>query len=90
MSTDPFTDPDDPSEEWVDVRMTDPDAGEWEVDAVVADGRVEYLDLRVRPELLADFVGCLIEDVDDARGSAVLAGVAADHDLDPDGGTVEE
>ena len=84
MTADPFTDPDDPADEWVDVRMTDPDAGEWDVDVVVADGRVEYIDLRVRPELLADFVACLIEDVDDARGSAVLADVADDQDLDPD------
>ena len=94
MSDDVFTAPDDaersPSEngsdrqtdEWVDIRMTDPDAGEWNVDAVVVDGRVEYVDLQVRPDVLADFVDCLVDDVSTARAEEVLQRVAAAQDVD--------
>lgn len=77
-----FTDPDDASEEWVDVRMTDPDAGEWDVDFVVVDGHVEYVDLRIRPDLLAAFVGCLVEDVSGDRAGEVLADVADRNGVD--------
>lgn len=63
-------------DEWVDIRMTDPEAGEWEVDTVVLDGRVQYVDLRIRPELLASFVDCLVADVDDDQARDVLETVA--------------
>lgn len=63
-------------DEWVDIRMTDPEAGEWEVDTVVIDGRVQYVDLRIRPELLSSFVDCLIDDVDDERAREVIETVA--------------
>lgn len=63
-------------DEWVDIRMTDPEAGEWEVDTVVIDGQVQYVDLRIRPELLASFVDCLIDDVDSERARSVLETVA--------------
>ena len=76
MADETFTDPDDTHEEWVDVRMTDPDAGEWDVDVVVVDGHVEYLDLRVKPDHLAAFVECLFDDVDGDRAGDVLADVA--------------
>ncbi|WP_136717931.1 hypothetical protein [Halorientalis salina] len=63
-------------DEWVDIRMTDPEAGEWEVDTVVLDGRVQYVDLRVRPELLDSFVDCLVDDVGDERAREILETVA--------------
>lgn len=64
------------ADEWVDVRMTDPEAGEWTVDAVVLDGRAAYLDLRVRRELLASFVACLLDDLDESAAGRVLAEIA--------------
>lgn len=94
MSDDVFTDPEDgdraPSEngtdrqddEWVDIRMTDPAAGEWNLDAVVVDGRVEYVDLQVRPDVLADFVDCLVDDVSTERAREILERVAAGQDVD--------
>ncbi|MBV0925508.1 hypothetical protein KTS45_14980 [Halomicroarcula limicola] len=83
MTTDAFTDPDDGSE-WVDVRMTDPDAGEWDIDVVVADGRVEYVDLRIRPSLLSGFIDCLVEDVAEERAHEVLRETAARNGIDLD------
>lgn len=71
-------------EEWVDVRMTEPGAGEWDLDLVVVGGRVEYADLRVRPDLVASFVECLVADVSDERASEVLATVARRQGIDPD------
>ena len=82
MADETFTDPDDASEEWVDVRMIDPDEGEWDVDLVVVDGRVEYVDLRVKPDRLAAFVECLIDDVGDDRAGEVLADVVDRNDID--------
>lgn len=76
MADEIFTDPDDERDEWVDVRMTDPEAGEWDVDVVVAEGHVEFLDLRVRPEYLAGFLECLVDDVDDEQARTVLRTVA--------------
>jgi len=64
------------SDKWVDIRMTDPEAGEWEIDTVVLDGRVQYVDLRIRPDLLASFVDCLVADVDDDQARDVLETVA--------------
>ena len=69
-------------DEWVDIRMTDPEAGEWEVDTVVLDGRVQYVDLRIRPELLASFVECLVDDVDGERAREVLETVARRQDIE--------
>jgi len=68
-----FTDPEDSTENRVDVRMTGPDEGEWDVDLVVVDGRVDYVDLRVRPKPLAPFVECLLDDIDDERANSLLA-----------------
>lgn len=62
--------------EWVDVRMTDPEEGEWTVDSVVIDGRTEYLDLKVRKDLLASFVACLLGDLDTDTAESVLAEAA--------------
>jgi hypothetical protein len=76
---------DDTTDEWVDVGMSDPDEGEWGVDVVVVGGRVEYLDLRIRPELLASFSECLVDDVGDERAEEVLAEVADRQDVDLDG-----
>lgn len=76
MSEAPFSDTDENRGDWVDVRMTDPDEGEWDVDVVVVEGRVEYVDLRVRPELLADFLECLIEDVGAERAGRILDNLA--------------
>jgi hypothetical protein len=87
MTEDAFTDPEDGHEEWVDVRMTDPEEGEWDVDVVVAGGRVEYVDLRVKPELLASFVECLIDDVAESRARSILAEVADRNDVDVEGAT---
>ena len=78
-----FEAPDEPSDGWADVRMTDPDVGEWEIDAVVMDGRVEYVDLRIKPELLTGFLTCLLDDVDDERADAILSRVRARRGLDP-------
>ncbi|NHN48131.1 hypothetical protein G9464_11035 [Halostella sp. JP-L12] len=77
-----FTEPDDPDEEWVDVRMSDPQESEWDVDAVVVGGQVEYVDLRIRPELLDGFVGCLLDDVSEERAEALLRTVAERQGVD--------
>lgn len=82
MSDDAFTDPDEPAEDWADVRMTDPDEGEWDLDAVVLGGRVEHVDLLVRPDLLAEFVDCLLDDVSADRAEQILAEVAQRQGID--------
>lgn len=76
MPNEIFTEPDTPADEWADIRMTNPEEGEWDVDFVVASGEVGYVDLRVRPDLLPSFISCLIDDVDDDRASAILSDVA--------------
>jgi hypothetical protein len=76
MVDEPFTDPEEIHEDWADGRMTDPEEEEWDLDVVVLDERVEYVDLRIKPELLVDFVDCLIQDAADDRAEAVLAAVA--------------
>jgi hypothetical protein len=81
MSSDIFTDPEDARENWVDVRMSDPDQGEWDIDAVVVDGRVEYVDLRVQPALLADFVECLVDDVSEERANRIVRSLVDRRDL---------
>lgn len=82
MADDIFTDPDETREQWADVRMTDPDEGEWDIDVVVAQGRVEYVDLRIKSELLTAFLDCLIEDVGHQRASRILASIAERNELD--------
>lgn len=82
MNDDIFTDPDDTREQWVDVRMTDPDEGEWDIDVVVAQGQVEYVDLRIKPDLLTAFVNCLIDDLDHRQASKILASIAESNELD--------
>lgn len=82
MTADVFTDPDETREQWVDVRMTDPEEGEWDIDVVVAEGRVEYVDLRIKPDLLSAFVECLIDDLGRDRASAILAAIAERNELD--------
>ena len=76
MSEDVFTEPDETDGEWVDVRMTEPHAGEWDIDAVVVGGQVEYVDLQIRPGLVDGFVECLLDDVSDERAAEILADVA--------------
>lgn len=88
--TDVFTDPDDTTDEWVDVRMTDPDAGEWDIDVVVAEGRVEFVDLRIRPALLAGFIDCLVDDVAATRAREILAETARKHGIEVGDLTTEE
>jgi hypothetical protein len=56
--------------------MTDPQEEEWDIDLVVADGQVEYVDLRIRPELLTGFVECLVDDLDDEGATRVLTRLA--------------
>lgn len=76
MTDEIFTDPEETSGEWVDVRMTNPEEGEWDVDLVVVDGRVSYVDLRIRPELLEGFLECLIDDISEDRGRRLLTEMA--------------
>jgi hypothetical protein len=83
MDEDVFTTPEEPTDDWVDVRMTDPAAGEWDIDLVVADGTVEFVDLRIKPSLLAGFIDCLVDDVADERASEILARAARMQGLDP-------
>lgn len=82
MTDEIFTEPEESADEWVDIRMTDPEEGEWDVDLVVVDGQVNYVDLRIRPELLAAFVECLIDDVDGDRASRVLTKLAERKNID--------
>jgi len=84
MTDETFTEIDDDAAEWVDVRMTDPEAGEWDIDVVVADGQVEFVDLRIAPALLAGFIDCLVDDVADTRAREILAEAARKQGLDPD------
>lgn len=82
MTEEVFTEPADESENWVDVRMTNPEAGEWDVDLVVVDGRVSYVDLRIRPELLAGFVECLIDDAETDYAEGILTELAERKNID--------
>ena len=90
MTDEVFTETDESRDEWVDVRMTDPEAGEWDIDVVVADGRVEFVDLRVKPALLAGFIDCLVDDVAEARAREILAAAARKQGLEPDDLVAEE
>ena len=84
MTDDVFTDTDESADDWVDVRMTDPAASEWDIDVVVAGGQVEFVDLRIRPELLAGFIDCLVDDVGGERAEEILAAAARRQGLDPE------
>lgn len=90
MTTDVFTDPEETAEEWVDVRMTNPEEGEWDVDIVVVDGQVNYVDLRIKPELLAGFLECLIDDISDERGNSLLTEMVERNNTDRSADTHEE
>lgn len=90
MSANKFTAPDATDDEWADVRMQDPDEGEWDVDVVVAGGRVEYVDLRIRPDHLAPFIDCLFDDVGPERANAILSQVADSTERDPDHESVDD
>ena len=72
MTDETFTDPEDATDEWIDVRMTEPEAEEWDLDLVVVDGQVNYVDLRIRPELLTSFVECLVDDISEDRARKLL------------------
>jgi len=80
---DVFTETDDPAESWVDVRMTDPDEGEWDVDVVIAEKQVEYVDLRIRPALLEGFLDCLFDDLSDEHAQSLLAATLERQGVDP-------
>ncbi|MDS0220338.1 hypothetical protein NDI54_03125 [Haloarcula sp. S1AR25-5A] len=80
---DVFTETDDPAEAWVDVRMTDPEEGEWDVDVVIAEKQVEYVDLRIRPALLEGFLDCLFDDLSDERAQSLLAATLDRQGVDP-------
>ena len=82
MTDDMFTEPEDTSDGWVDVRMTNPEKEEWDIDLVVVDGQVDYVDVRIRPDLLGEFVECLVGDLGEDRASALLAGIAERNDVD--------
>jgi len=85
---DVFTETDAAAGEWVDVRMTDPDAGEWDIDVVVDSGRVEFVDLRIDPTLLTGFIDCLIQDVAEDRAREIVEETAAKHGVDLDAADV--
>lgn len=82
MTDEVFTEPEDDTDDWVDVRMTNPEEGEWDVDFVVVDGQVNYVDLRIRPELLAEFMECLIDDTDKDRADRILSRIAEQKNVD--------
>lgn len=82
MTDEVFTEPEEDTDNWVDVRMTNPEEGEWNVDFVVVDGQVNYVDLRIRPELLAGFVECLIDDIDEDRTNRILTKIAEQKNID--------
>ena len=90
MSDEAFVDPETTREEWAGVRMTDPEEEEWDVDVVVVGGTVEYVDLRVRPELLADFVDCIADDLDDEGVEGLLSTLAARNGVDLAGVSASE
>ncbi|MBX0349574.1 MULTISPECIES: hypothetical protein [Haloarcula] len=90
MGDDVFTDTDETADDWVDVRMTDPEEGEWDIDVVVAEGQVEFVDLRIRPALLSGFIECLVDDVAEARAKTIIADAANRHGLDPGDFVAEE
>lgn len=90
MSADAFREPEEPADNWADVRMTDPEIGEWDLDAVVLEGQVEYVDLRVQPSLLGAFMECLLEDASRDRTAAILQRLITSQDISPDEFTSEE
>lgn len=82
MPNEIFTDPESATERWASIRMTEPSEKEWDVDFVVAGGQVEYVDLRVRPELLTPFVARLLDDVDAETARTILSDVADRNEID--------
>lgn len=63
--------------------MNAPEEGEWDVDVVVLDGRVECVELRIRASVLADFVDCLADDAGPERTRAVVERLAAGEGATP-------
>lgn len=82
MPNEIFTEPESATDKRASIRMTEPAEKEWDVDFVVAGGRVEYVDLRVRPELLTPFVACLLDDVDAETARTILSDVADRNEID--------
>lgn len=82
MVEDIFKDGEDSGEEWADVRMVDPTEREWDIDLIVDGGHVEYVDLRIKAELLVEFIDCLIEDVGHERAGRILSEVVERSDAD--------
>ena len=82
MTDEVFTGTEDDMDNWVDVRMINPEEGEWNVDFVVVDGQVNYVDLRIRPEVLAGFVDCLIDDTDTDQAKRILTTIAERKNID--------
>lgn len=54
---------------------------------MVVDGQVNYVDLRIQPELLATFVECLIEDMGDEHAGRILREMAERQNVDLDAQT---
>lgn len=52
------------------------------MDFVVVDGQVNYVDLRIRPELLDGFIECLIDDLGKDRTSRMLTEIAERKHID--------
>lgn len=90
MSENVFVNPDSQAEKWADIRMTDPEKDEWDVDVVIVNGQVEYVDVRVRPSLLGEFMECLLDDVDDERAATILENITPQQEPDPEVDTDEE
>jgi hypothetical protein len=65
------------TDDWADVELSDPTAGEWDLDTIVAGGDVEYVALRIRRDLVASFVDCLVEDLPASQAQSVVDSLAA-------------
>jgi len=79
-----FTEPDDAHDAWIDVRMTDPEVGEWDIDAVVVDGQVEYVDNQRAQSVIASLARTYDVDLssldDEQRADADGASDSAEDD----------
>lgn len=82
MVEDVFRDAEDSGDEWADVRMVDPTEGEWDIDLIVGGGQVEYVDLRIKAELLVEFIDCLVEDVGHEQAGRILSEVVKRSDVE--------
>lgn len=50
----------------------------------VAEGRVEFVDLRIQPALLEGFIQCLVDDVAEERAKESIAAAANRWGVEPD------